>query len=391
MKLLYHLRLVGLIPAGALFCCLVTTAASALPDGTVSLYIGTYTSGAKSQGIYLARFEPASGRLGAPELAARTTNPSFLTAHPNGRFLYAAGEVGDFKGKPQGMVSAFSIAADTGKLSLLNEQPSGGSGPCHLTVDKRGKWLLVANYGSGSIAVLPVQADGSLGEPAAIVQHHGASVNPRRQEGPHAHFITFDPTGRFVLTCDLGLDKVLVYRFDAAKGTLVPNDPPSVSLKAGAGPRHLVFHPSGRLVFVISEMGSSLTSLAWDRRRGALKEIGAVSTLPADFAGQSSCAEVQMHPSGKFLYGSNRGHDSIAVFAIDAGTGKLSLLEHQSTQGKTPRHFAIDPTGRWLLAENQDSDNVVVFGLDPQTGRLTPSGQQITVGSPVCVEFLRGP
>jgi 6-phosphogluconolactonase len=388
MKLLYHLQLVGLIPAGGLFCCPVATAALASSDGSVSVYIGTYTSRAKSEGIYLARFDTATGRLGAPELAAKTTNPSFLAAHPNRRFLYAVGEVGNFGGKPSGMVSAFSIAADSGKLTLLNQQPSGGAGPCHLAVDRTGKWLLVANYSSGSISVLPIQQDGALGEPGAIVQHRGSSVNPQRQEGPHAHFITPGPAGRFVLTCDLGLDKVLVYRLDPAKGTLVPNDPPSVSLKPGAGPRHLAFHPNGRLVFVISEMGSSLTSFSWDSRRGALKELETVSTLPAGFTGNSNCAEVQMHPSGKFLYGSNRGHDSIAVFAVDPRMGKLSLVEHQSTQGKNPRHFAIDPAGRWLLAENQDSDNIVVFRIDAETGRLSSAGQEIKVGSPVCVEFL---
>jgi 6-phosphogluconolactonase len=388
MKLLYHLRLVGLILAGGLLCAQVTTAASASSGGSVSVYIGTYTTGAKSQGICLAHLDSATGRLGAPELAAKTTNPSFLAAHPNRRFLYAVGETGNFRGKPVGMVSAFGIAADTGKLTLLNEQSSGGAGPCHLAVDRTGKWLLVANYGSGSIAVLPIQEDGALGEPGAIVQHHGSSVNPQRQEGPHAHFITPGAGNRFVLTCDLGLDKVLVYRLDPATGTLVPNDPPGASLRPGAGPRHLAFHPNGRLLFVISEMGSSLTAFSWDSRRGALKELETVSTLPAGFTGNSTCAEVQVHPSGKFLYGSNRGHDSIAVFAVDSGTGKLSLLEHQSTHGKTPRHFAIDPTGRWLLAENQDSDNVVEFGIDAQTGRLTPEGQEIKVGSPVCVEFV---
>jgi 6-phosphogluconolactonase len=390
MKLFHHLGLVGLMLAGGPFCSPAVTAALASPDGPVYVYIGTYTR-AKSRGIYLARFDSANGRLSAPELAAETTNPSFLAAHPNRRFLYAAGETDSFRGKPVGMVSGFRIAADTGKLTLINQQSSGGAGPCHLAVDRTGKWLLAANYSSGSIAVLPIRQDGALGEPTAIVQHRGSSVNPQRQEGPHAHFITPAPAGRFVLTCDLGLDKVLVYRLDPAKGTLVPNDPPSASLKPGAGPRHLAFHPNGRLLFVISEMGSSLTAFSWDSRQGALKELETVSTLPAGFAGSSNCAEVQVHPSGKFLYGSNRGHDSIAVFAVDSRTGKLSLLEHQSTRGKAPRHFAIDPTGRWLLAENQDSDNIVVFSIDAETGRLAPAGQEINIGSPVCVEFLAPP
>ena len=240
--------------------------------GTMLVYIGTYT-GAKSKGIYVSRFDPATGRLTAPELAVETPSPSFLALHPGGRFLYAVGETANLGGKRTGAVSAFSLDAKTGKLTLLNRQSSGGAGPCHLAVDQTGKCLLVANYGSGSIAALPIQADGALGEPGAVIQHQGSSVNPQRQAGPHAHFITPDPANRFALACDLGLDQVLVYRLDPAKASLAANDPPFAAVKPGSGPRHLAFHPSGRFVFLINEMGSTLTAFAYDAKRGALKEL----------------------------------------------------------------------------------------------------------------------
>jgi 6-phosphogluconolactonase len=387
MKLLPRLRLI--LPV--LACGLVyhpAMLAEALPaDGTTLVYFGTYT-GAKSKGIYVSRFDSATGRLTDPELAAATASPSFLALPPSKRFLYAAGETSILNGKRVGAVAAFSLNAKTGRLTLLNRQPSGGEGPCHVAVDQTGKCLLVANYGSGSIAALPIQADGSLGEPGAIIQHHGSSVNPTRQTGPHAHFIIPDPADRFALTCDLGLDQVLVYRLDPAKPALVPNDPPFAPIKPGSGPRHLVFHPSGRFVFLINEIGSTLTAFAYDAKRGALKELQTVLTLPETFAGKSSCAEVQVHPSGKFVYGSNRGDDSIAVFGFDASNGKLTYVEHQPTQGKTPRHFAIDPTGKWLLAENQESNNVVVFRVDAKTGRLSATGQTVSVGAPVCAIFV---
>jgi 6-phosphogluconolactonase len=362
--------------------------AETVPAGdTLLVYIGTYT-GAKSKGIYLSRFDPATGRLTSPELAAETPSPSFLAIHPGKRFLYAVGEATNLGGKPVGAVSTFNLDAKTGQLTLLNQESSGGAGPCHLAVDPTGKCLLVANYGSGSIAALPIRADGSLAVPSAVIQHQGSSVNPQRQAGPHAHFIIPDPGNRFALTCDLGLDQVLVYRLDPGKGSLVANVPPFAAVKPGSGPRHLVFHPSGRFVFLINEMGSTVTAFAYDAKRGALKELQTISTLPEGFAGNSTCAEVQVHPFGKFVYGSNRGHDSIAVFGFDAARGKLTCLEHQPTQGKTPRHFALDPAGHWLLAENQDSDNIVVFRVDAKTGRLSPAGQTVSVGAPVCAVFV---
>lgn len=351
------------------------------------VYIGTYT-GAKSKGIYVSRFDPATGRLTAPELAAETTNPSFLAIHPRERFVYAVGEVDDGKGKGNGTVTAFAIEPKTGKLTLLNQQSSGGGGPCHLAVDAKGKCVLTANYGSGSVAVLPIRADGSLGAPATTIQHAGSGANPERQAGPHAHFISPSPDDRFALACDLGLDKVIAYQLDSKTPKLTPAIPEFAKVAAGAGPRHLTFSPDGKFVYVINEMISSITAFRYEAKTAALTEVQTISTLPKDSATTSYCAEIAMHPTGKFLYGSNRGHDSIAVFAVEQQSGKLTALEYPSTQGRTPRHFAIDPTGRWLLAENQGSDSVVVFSIDAVTGQLKPTGQTVAVGSPVCAVFV---
>jgi len=353
------------------------------------VYVGTYT-GAKSKGIYLARLDPATGKLTAPELAAETKNPTFLAIHPSQRFLYAVGEINDFNGKKAGAVSAFAIEPKTGRLTLLNQAASGGPGPCHVNVEKTGKCLLVANYMGGSIAALPIKPDGSLSEASTFIQHTGSSVNPSRQKEPHAHSVNFSPDNRFVFAADLGLDKMLVYRLDPAKAVIVANDPPFAKLAPGSGPRHFAFHPSGRFAYVISEMACTITAFSYDAQKGELKEFQSISTLPPGEAVKSgySTAEVQVHPSGRFLYGSNRGHDTIAAFALDERTGRLSYIENQPTQGKTPRNFAIDPTGAWLLAENQGSDSVVVFRIDEKNGRLAAAGQTIEVGAPVCIKFL---
>jgi 6-phosphogluconolactonase len=350
------------------------------------LYIGTYT-GAKSKGIYSARFDSESGKLSAPELAAETKNPTFLALHPNGSVLYAVGEVDDFQGKRTGAVSAFSIDLKAGKLSLLNQQPSAGGGPCHLVVDKSGKCVLVANYGSGSVAALPIESDGKLSEPRAKIQHTGSSVNRERQAGPHAHYIATDPENRYALACDLGLDKVLIYKLEPDKAFLTPNVPPSASVTPGSGPRHMAFHPNGRWAYLVSEMEPTITVFSYPSD-GVLSELQTISTLADKYSGFKSGAEVQVHPSGKFVYGSNRGHDSIAVFSVDETSGKLTFVEHQSTRGKTPRHFAIDPTGKWLLAENQDSDSIVIFRIDQGSGKLSPTGDKVEVGAPVCIQFV---
>lgn len=346
------------------------------------VFIGTFTS-KDSQGIYRMSMDPRTGALGAPELAAKAQSPSFLVLSPNYRFLYSVNEIN------QGMVSAFGIDPATGALRELNSQPSGGSGPTHIAIDQTGANVLVANYNNGSVALLPVGADGQLDAPAAVDQHHGKGADPSRQEGPHAHSVVVAPSNRYVLSADLGLDKVFVYKLDAAAHTLTPNDPPSASVAAGAGPRHLAFDPSGKHVYVTSEMGCTVTAFDYDGSKGTLHEFQSISTLPADFHGDKSTAEIAVDPSGKFLYVSNRGDaNSISRFRIDTQSGKLTLLGTTSTQGKTPRSFGIDPTGTFLIAANQDSDNVVVFRIDPASGDLKPTGVDVKVPTPVCVTFL---
>ena len=353
------------------------------------MYFGTYT-GEKSKGVYVSRLDPATGALTPPELAAETASPSYLAVHPSNRFLYAANEVRSFAGKESGSVSGFSVDRTTGKLTALNQEASVGRGPAYAVVDRAGRNVLVANYGGGSVAVLPIGPDGMLKPASAFVQHTGSSVDPRRQRAPHAHSINVDPANRFAYAADLGLDKLLIYRFDAERGSLVPNDPPFASVRPGAGPRHFAFHPSGRFAYVINEIDVTITAFASDPERGALTELQTVSTLPLGETVQTgfSTADVQVHPSGRFLYGSNRGHDSVVVFAIDQKTGRLTYLQNVPTQGSTPRGFGIDPSGRYLLAANQRSDSVVVFRIDQETGRLTPTGRPIEVGSPVCVKFI---
>jgi len=350
------------------------------------VYIGTNT-GAKSHGIYVYKLTAATGKLTPMGLAAESDNPGFLAIGPTHRYLYAVNEIGDYQGKKTGSVSAFSINHITGKLTLLNIVDSGGAGPTHLVVDKTGKYVLVANYGAGSVALFPILANGHLGKARAILPHTGHSINPQRQEGPHAHSIYVSPDNRFVVSADLGTDQVYVYRFDASTGTLEPNQPPYATVAPGSGPRHSAFDPHGPFGYVIQEMASTITAFAYDAARGQLNPVQTVSTLPADYKGSSTCAEVEISPSGKFLYGSNRGHDSIAVFAIDPVKGTLTPIEYDSTQGKTPRSFALDPTGHYLIAADQDSDSLVVFQIDPTTGRLTATGQKQDSPSPTCVLF----
>jgi 6-phosphogluconolactonase len=371
-------------PLWRLAFALLTMALVAQADHFV--YFGTYT-GAKSRGIYCWRMSD-DGKLTRIGLVAETASPSYLAVHPNGKFLYAVGEVAQFAGKKAGSVSAFSIDTGTGKLTALNQQSSGGDGPCHLDVDRAGKVVVVANYGGGSVQALPIMGDGSLGEPGTFIQHEGSSANKSRQEKPHGHAIVVDPSQKFAVACDLGLDKVLVYKLDAASAKLTPNDPAFATVAPGSGPRHIAFRPDGKFAYVINELLCTMTTFAWDSAKGTLKEVQTISTLPADLVRGFSTAEVYVHPSGKFVYGSNRGHDSIVVYSSDPVTGKLTLVEHESTQGKTPRHFAIHPSGKFLLAENQSTDNVVVFQIDTDSGKLTPTGEKIELGSPVCAVFV---
>ena len=351
------------------------------------VFIGTYT-GPTSKGIYSFHFDPATGQASSVNLLAETTSPSFLAIDANRRFLYAVNETSEYQGQKTGAVSSFAIDQKTGKLAFLNHVPSQGAGPCYITLDKTGKHVLVANYDSGSVAVFPVLADGRLGEASAVVQHTGHGVDPERQEAPHAHSIELSPDNRFAIATDLGLDELLVYRFDPRKRTLMPNDPPFAKIEPGAGSRHFAFHPNGKFAYVINEMSSSVTGFSYEANSGEFSKLQTISALPKGFTGHSDAAEIEVHPSGKFLYASTRGPDSIAVFRINPKSGKLTLLETVPTGGKTPRNFAIDPTGAYLFAANQESNNIVIFRVDQRTGHLTATGKVIEAPAPVCLKFL---
>jgi 6-phosphogluconolactonase len=356
--------------------------------GKVWVFVGTYT-GPKSKGIYRLEMDPRTGALSEPELAAESPSPSFLAIHPSHKFLFAVGEVGEFAGKKNtGGVVAFSLDPASGELKPLNRKASEGAGPCHLVVDSAGKHVLVANYGGGSAAVLPIGDDGKLEEASATVQHLGNSVNKARQSEPHAHSINLDKANHFAFVADLGLDRVMIYRFLSDKGGLAKNDPASVAITPGSGPRHFAFHPDGKHAYVINEMANTITVCDYDPDAGALTTTQTISTLPKTFTGDSSTAEVVVHPSGKFVYGSNRGQNSIAVFQVDPKTGKLTAAGHQGKDIKTPRNFNIDPSGKFLVVANQDGDSLIVFAIDQETGALEPTPHKAKVGTPVCVKFV---
>ncbi len=356
--------------------------------GKATVFVGTYTDG-QSKGIYRFDFDESTGEPSALRLAAELKNPSFLAIAPGGRFLYSVSEVDSLDGQRGGAIAGFAVDPKTGDLTALNHKSTGGNGPCHVTVDKAGKNVLAANYGGGSVAALPIEADGRLGDRTAFIQHTGSSVNPSRQKEPHAHSVNLDAANHYAFVADLGLDKVLIYRFDPSKGTLIPNDPPSASLAPGAGPRHFAFHPSGKYAYAISELNSTVTVWSYDSEHGRLTELQTISSLPEGEKGTNYPADVQVHPSGRFLFGSNRGHNSIVSYVIDPQTGKLSQPSHQSQAIKNPRNFAIDPSGKFLLVANQDLDTVVVFKIDMTTGALTPTGHSIKVGKPVCLKFWK--
>ncbi len=369
----------------AIFCALLATTFPAAADQWV--YFGTYTSGI-SKGIQVSRLT-ADGQLTPPELVAPIANPSFLAVDSKNQFLYAASEVAGAPGKKRGEVAAYALDAKTGKLTEINRQPSGGETLCHISV-AADKTVLVASYGGGNISALPLNRNGGLEPFSSFVQHRGSSVNPRNQTSPHAHQIVPDPTGQFALVCDLGLDKVLLYRLDAKNSTLSSNAITAASLKPGNGPRHLAFHPNGKFAYVINEMGCSVTGFEFDSTKGALKEIQTITTLPEGQAADASFsgAQVVAHPSGKFLYASTRGLNLINVFSVDEKSGRLTHVENISSGGKTPRNFNVDPSGKFLLAANQNSDSVVVFKINPADGHLTPTGQTLTIGNPSCVVFV---
>ena len=377
---------IRLFPVLWLVSALLITAVGAYPAEYLA-YVGTYT-GKGSDGIYAFRFDPAAGEMRSVGLAAATDNPSFLAADPKGRFLYAVNELEAFGGEPTGAVSVFAIERASGTLTLLQQVPSLGGSPAHLSLDGSARHLLVANYGGGNVAVFPIGDDGRLGPHSAFVQNVGSSVNAERQAGPHAHFIEVTNDNRLAITADLGLDKLLLHRFDATKGSLTPADPAFVAMDPGAGPRHVAFAPTGKYVYVVNELSSTVTVCAYESGSGALRKVQTVPTLPANFAGSNTAAEIAVDATGSFLYASNRGHDSIAVFGIHPGDGSLKPLEWVPSGGKAPRHFAIDPTGQWLLAANQGSDTISLLRVDPNSGRLTATGRSLTVVSPVCVQIV---
>ena len=360
------------------------------------VYVGTYT-GPTSKGIYLFRLQTDNLEVSQNitlvplGLAVETPNPSFLDLDLKRRLLFAVNELNEFEGKPTGAVSAFSIDPAKGTLTLLNQRPSMGTGPCHLILDATGRHVLVANYGGGSVSVLPVAADGRLGGATTVIQHTGKSVHPERQKGPHAHCVTLDRANRFAFVCDLGLDKVLAYRFDAQKGTLAPHDPPFAQAKPGAGPRHMVFRPDGRFAYVVNELNSTITTYSYEAQTGVLRDVQTVSTLPEYFDRPNTAAEVAVHPSGKWVYASNRGHNSVVLFNVDSEKGTLTFVEEQGTGGFTPRHFGIEPSARHLAIVNQASDTVLAARIDAGNGRLTPSGVFASVPSPTCAKFLPPP
>jgi len=362
------------------------------------VYFGTYTEPirfgtgrvlqGKGEGIYVYRMDQSSGAMDLVSKTTGITNPSYLAFDFSQQFLYAVNEVKMHDEQPTGTVSAFAVHPKTGKLEYLNRRLTHGTDPCHVLVDKKRQYVFVANFMSGSICVLPVLGDGSLGQASDFVQHQGSSIDPVRQKGPHAHSVTLDRANRFAFVPDLGLDKLMVYKFDPKRGKLEPNDVPWIKMKPGAGPRHVAFHPGGGFAFLINELDSTLAALSYDCRRGRFKELQIVPTLPEGFQGESACADVQVSPSGAFVYGSNRGQDGIVIYRIDQRTGRLTYVGHEPTRGKTPRNFSIDPTGRFLLAANQDTDTIVTFRINARTGKLQPTGHVTHVPTPVCVKFL---
>lgn len=359
------------------FLLMTTTVAASEPLA----YIGTYTR-STSRGIYAVRLDPATGKLSTPTLAAETVNPSFLAFTPDLKILYAVSE-------SNAMAAAFATDLAQGSLRPLQApQPSGGAAPCHLVVEPSQRTLIVANYHTGIVASIPLQRDGTLGTPN-VIPHTGHSVDPKRQTSPHVHSVTLSPDSRFVIVCDLGLDRIFTYRVDAEHAKLAPAEPAFVATAPGSGPRHFAFGRDGKHGYALAEMGSAVTMYDYEAATGALTPRQTLSTLPAGFDGKLSAgAEIRVHPSGRFVYASNRGHDSIAVYAVDAATGRLTLVEITPCGGKTPRNFAVSPNGKWILCANQNSDTLTVLRIEEETGHLTLTGESAAIAMPVCVLFV---
>ncbi|MDF1744287.1 MAG: lactonase family protein [Gimesia sp.] len=356
----------------------------------IRVYVGTYTRGSESKGIYQLLMDTESGKLSHVGTTENVDNPSFLAIHPTQKYLYAVNEIADFQGTKAGAVSAFAIDPETGKLTLLNQLSSKGAAPCHLDIDDTGRTLLVANYTGGNICSLRLRKNGKLKKEVSVVQHTGSSVNPRRQKAPHAHSINLDLQNQHAIVADLGIDQLLVYQFNPENGVLKPNSIPGIKMAPGAGPRHFAFHTTGKWGYVINELNRTITAMKYNAKQGSFEEIQTISTVPEETPAKgNSTAEVQVHPSGKFLYGSNRGPNTIAMYQIDQQTGKLTSTGFESTGGEIPRNFKIDPTGKFLLAANQNTHNVVVFKINQETGTLQNTGHEIRVPKPVCIKFVR--
>ena len=362
------------------------------------VYIGTYTEKilfgtgqifeGQGEGIHIYGLDPATGSLAPRDTAREIKNPSYLAFHPNRRLLYAVNELKSYNGEATGTLSAFTLDPHNGRLEFINKVATHGTDPCHVTVDATGKYALVANFASGSVAVLPIREDGGLEEASEVIQHKGSSLDPVRQKGPHAHSVTLDASNRFAYVPDLGLDKLMIYRFDAEAGRLRPHEQHSFDTKAGAGPRHFVFHPNNAYAYLINELDSTIVGLDYDKERGTVKEVQTVTTLPESFRGNSNCADILVDPAGRFLYATNRGHDSIAIYRIEGKNGELAAVGHESTKGRTPRNFTIDPSGTFLFAANQDSNTIVCFRIDHHSGLLTPTGEITDAPTPVCLKIL---
>lgn len=362
------------------------SAVSARNGKDLRMFVGTYTEPEQStsEGVYVYRMD-SSGRLTLESVLRGLVNPSYLAVHPQSGHLYAVSEKGTFEGDPNGGVVALSVDSQTGKTGLLNKQSSGGEDPCYISIERTGRFALVANYSSGSVAMLPILPEGTLSPASQVVRHSGSSTHPERQDKPYAHCILPDPANRFALAVDLGIDKILLYRMDLEAGRL--HQHMQVKVPEGSGPRHLIFHPNGWYAYVVCELNSSLLGFRYESETGNLEQIVSIGTLPRGYDGKNSCADLHITPDGKYLYASNRGHDSIACFSIDSQSGKLTVLDHIPCGGREPRGFEIAPNGKFLLAANQNSNNIVTFLIDPARGQLSRTGDEVEVPMPVCIKF----
>ena len=362
------------------------TAVSAQSGKDLRLFVGTYTEPEQStsKGVYVYRMD-SSGRLSSESVIRGLVNPSYLAVHPQSGNLYVISEKGTFDGQPNGGVVALAVDRETGNATLLNKQSSGGEDPCYISIERTGRYALVANYTGGSVAMLPILPDGTLAPASEVVEHAGSSVHPNRQDKPHAHCILPDPTSRYAMAVDLGIDKILTYRMDLDAGRL--HHHAEVKIPEGSGPRHLIFHPNGSYAYLVCELNSTVLGFRYESGTGNLEQLQTIGTLPRGYDGKNSLADVHVTPNGRYLYASNRGHDSFACFSIDPQSGELSVLDHIPCGGNEPRGFEIAPGGNFLLAANQNSNNIVTFLIDPARGQLSRTGDEVEVPMPVCIKF----